>query len=310
MRFIPFLFALLAGCATIQPAECPVIIGSGNFIYAGWQVISTNGGASFLSPTDQLWDGKPSTVTRLEWEDDPQTTGVWVGIEFQPQDQAGNTNQTIGLIGVKNTSLPPNLRFALWKGIVGGTFLGETRLQSSPDGSTEGWIAFDNMNLGSDLIIATFYNDAGSGSHPLHANDEFTIGEIYVGYKTEWKIKRNPQVVPANTGKVRISSNGTQSPIINPYVRQVKIDFSPLTQKQAFNSEADLQTTFRTIASSPIVAVLPFTRCDPAYGASTDTEDQQMVAKTAILCTFLNPPTITGDGDLYYDATMTVQESI
>jgi hypothetical protein len=107
------------------------------------------------------------------------------------------------------------------------------------------------------------------------------------------------------------SSAGVQWPVMQPRVRQMTVDFSPLTQKVALSSDrADLQTIFGTIAASPVVAVLPFTQCDPAFYSTDVTENQKLVAKTAFLGAFLNPPQITGNGDMYYDATMTVQESI
>jgi hypothetical protein len=64
-----------------------MVIGHGGYTYGTPSIVSTNTGAAFLSPTEQLFDGKPSTVTMIAWGTGTQTTSSFVSVEFQVANQ-------------------------------------------------------------------------------------------------------------------------------------------------------------------------------------------------------------------------------
>lgn len=328
MRTILFLLALLAGCSTL-PAGCPeVIIGYGNYVYSGAQLIGgSNGSASLNSASfDDLYDGQVSTLTSFTYNTSgTQTSASFWGIEQFVDFPGGVTHDVpVGVVGILNTNLPAGLTVQIYSNVPGfGTLLATGTMQYDQTGvTTSAWFVFDVVDTSTTAISVNFFNDV-NGSRGMFNGDEFTIGEIYIGNRSDWQIKRDPKLTWAQTTKLRLSSADAQWPLMDVPVRQMTVNFSPLAQKQALADfggrnavppVVSASTLVSIIMQNYVVAFIPYTNLDPSfYGASFANmnllSSYRIRAQTAYLGAFLNPPSITQNGDMYYDATMTFQES-
>lgn len=314
------LFALLAGCSSLGAQESDVIIGYGNYEYTGPQTLGSAGGSSFLSDPDALFDGRPSTLTRVQWISGAQTTASYTAIEFAPAFAGSDTptDVPIGVFAILNTSLPPGLKFEIFFGAVGGTPVATSTMELNPDGTTSGIAVFDTQQSLANLIGVQFFNNVAGGT-PIAPSDEFTIGEIFVGARADFDIKRTLKQGYANTAKLRLSAANAQWPVLNPPVRQLTVDVVPQPQEETFSGEdamIDTQTLLTSIMNSNVVCVIPFPTLDPGYYPAAfagrgSTPSNRLRVKTSFLAQFLQPPTISAiDMSGYYDCNMQLQESI
>lgn len=314
-----FFCTLAQGCALDFERCCDVVIGYGNYEYIGPQVISTGSTGSFLSDPAYLFDGKPSSVTRLQWPSGAQTTSTYLGVEWFLANHGGDTPEdvTAGMVGIINTSLPAGIVVKVYDGTIVGTLVAQGTMQANANGTTSAWLKWTNRQMGSTQAVAQFFNDDGSGT-PISASEEFTIGEIFMGARSDWCMKRDSRTGWVQGPRVRYSSAGTQAPVIVPSVRTFGFNLRPVTQEEAFSldlPDVDMETLVTAINASQIVAVMPFEILDPAYYApktTATTDAAKLRAKTAFLGTFLNTPTISGrgGGDSLYDVAMQFQESV
>jgi hypothetical protein len=300
-----------------------VIISYGNYGYAGPQIVQSGSGGAFLSSTDELFDGQPSTVTRFTWTGGAQTTASFTGIEFfltpSPVDTTPATLD-FAVVAIKNTSLPAGMKVQLRLGTTIGTVVATGNLETDPAGGTSIWLVYyANISNTGVALVLLFYNDVG-GTHPMHAADEVTVGEIHVGLRSDWFLKRNQKITSANVGKLNLSAAGVQFPGWSPRVRQNHFELAPMGQKEALASDdgeqIDFETLIANIMNSDVVGFIPEVTPDPAlygggtsYSSETQQDAYRIRARTAYLGNFLQAPTTSGNNDKYYLCTMDVQES-
>lgn len=277
--------------------------------------MQTGSGAAFLSDSAYLFDGKPSTLTRLRWTGGAQSTASFTGIQFSLTNSGDTSPADVpyGVVGILNTSLPDGLVVEVRKGATIGTLLGSSVMRENDNGTTSAWLIFVNEPSSSVPTDILFLNDSG-GAVALAPSVEFTIGEIFVGNASKWRMKRNSTISFANPGKVRISSDGTNWPIMKASPENIQLNLAPIAQKQAFasaNAAIDMKSLCKSIFNSDVVAVIPFENFDPAlYGLPAQPYDPAIISKTAYLAQLTQPPTIRGNGQQYYDVAMSFQESI
>jgi hypothetical protein len=322
------IFAILAvfalsGCLASFAGRCPVVISWGNYGYVGAQVVST-GGASFLSPSEELFDGLPSTITRLTWTGGTQTTSSKTGIEvLLTRSPKHTTPATVdfGVVMIKNTSLPAGLKVELRLGILSGDLAATGRLEADTAGGTS--IVFllpENISNHGTYVIPVFVNDV-DGSTVMGPGEEFTVGEINIGMRADFALKRNVKVTRANASEQNLSAANATFYVWNAQARQEHYDFAPIDQKAAFaanGAEIDFESLITVIMNSEVVGFVPFETLDPALyptsfnvdGPESARESYRIRARTAFLGRLLQPPITAGGGDKFYNCSMDVQESI
>lgn len=322
MRALLGMLAFLscAGCIFTDGFDkgCPVIIGSGNYGYTGAQIVASNGSLSFLSTTAELFDGQPSTRTRLPWSDDPQSTSTFTAIEWSmtpSPDSITVLPVTYGVVAVLNTTLPVGMKVELRKGSTVGDVIATGTMKSDGNGATCVWFIVDNQSTDGNPLLFMAYNDV-NGSHPMTQAQEWEVGEIFVGLRSDWDIKRNPKIGSATTPKQNLSSDGTQFSVFNPRVRQSHFELSAVDQKTAMNADdgdIDFEALINSMYASDICAFIPFETPDPALYGEVDLDDAsayRIRARTAYVGNVQQAATTTGDGDKFYECTLDVQESI
>lgn len=315
------IFATLAqGCVFSNGFDrgCVMIFGGFGNTYSSYTIGGTAAGAAFLSDTEELGDGQPSTVTRCQWIGGAQTTAsaTRIGLTVNTPD---GSNPLVGVVAVLNvTGLPEHLPVYAYDAATfpaPGSLIGASTLEYGNNGVLQAWITPNsNFNATTNAIYVQFLNNI-SASAPVAANAEFTVGEIFVGQAIEWPLKRDPTLGYATGPKVRLSAAGVQWPIPQPSVRTLQINLAPITQKDAVALPPpafDVATMVNAIMNSNVVAVMPWLTFDVAYyGTIGDKSDAKITAKTAFLAQLIQPmPTIKGDNDMYYDVSMMFQESI
>jgi hypothetical protein len=293
---------------------CPVIIGWGNYYYIGTQILSSNGGADFLSDSSALFDGKPSTPARISWTSNPQDADSYVSVKINITPESDGDTPIpvpVGVIVVKNTSLPAGMRVELYQDTI--DLVAGADLENDPAGGTSICFVFDNRDA------AVFEIRFVRGSTGMDGSDTFTIGEIFAGARADMPLKRTPRIASANTNKQNLSAADTTFGVWSPRVRQNHYEFAPIAQKEALcadDGEVDFETLITSIMNSDVAAFIPFVTLDPAaYPANTHSPElsqssYRIRARTAYLGQFIQSPTNTGGGDKFYNTTMDVQESI
>ena len=315
--FLAFIACVaVTACARApQQQECPVIIGFGNYEYTGPQVISSSSTPGFLSDPAFLFDGQPSTLTRIQWGDGSQTTSSFTGIEFLFSATDPPTPADYGLVAILNTSLPAGLVFELRSGTTGGSPLASGKMLDNGNGTTSGWLIFPVTTNGANLSVIMFRNNVG-GSHVIAPSAEFTVGEIFVGDTVTLGLKRDVKDATVNPQKARLSSAGVQWTVLPPEVRSFVANLSPLTQKQAYvgeNGNISIKALISTLYTTSVFAYVPFLYYDQSYYGKVASPTQyahDLIAQTAYLAALSQPPTITQNGDMFYDVTLIGQESI
>lgn len=314
--FIAFFCTLAQGCIFADGFEtrCPVIIGYGSYGYIGAQVIGSGSTPGFLSDSSYLFDGKPGTLTNIQWIDGVQTVFSYTAIEFyvgiQPVTEPGDV--PVGIVAILNTSLPEGLGAVL---LINNSVVQIAEMKSTPVSTrTSCWFVFPITPTSTGTIEVQFHNViAGNPTPPIDASAVFTVGEIWAGTYAEFKMKRDPKFGYEQLNKTRFSSSGASWPVPVPAIRNLSLNLAPLQQKETFTNAVPLSASdvIRKVFTAPIVAVLPFLNFDPAtYGVSNDFYSSLLVSQTAMLGQFKTAPTISGNGDQYYDIAMSFVESV
>lgn len=309
------LLASTSGCifGSGFEKECHVIIGYGNFTYSSITIGGSQSGAAFLSSTDELTDGQPSTTTRCEFVNGSLITSDYtrIGITINTPD---GSNPQVGVIAIINVSLPVGTLVRVYDAAsypAPGSLIGQTTLQLNNNLQPSAWVISDDDNYETNAVFIEFVNNTGD----ITGGQEFTVGEIFAGQASFWDLKRNPKVTSAAVNKQNLSAAGVSFNVFTPRVRQSHFELSPQTQKAAFIADhgdpLDFESLVTNIMNSDVCAFIPFLTLDPAaYGTTVSKAEAPIVSKTAYLGQLLQPPTTSGDGDKFYDCVLDVQESI
>lgn len=294
--------------------RCPLILGYGNYDMIGAQITGSASGGAFLSDSDKLFDGHPSTLTRMQWISGTQTTSSYLAIQVYPT-AAGSLSPTgveWGVVAFMQTSLPENMKINIWANGIGLDLLFQTTMQLDASGETTSCFGYFANQTGAPLIVQIM-NDDGSG-HPMSASEEFTAGELFAGKRADFEMKRDEQASWAATPKLRLSAADVQWPILPPLVRTFAANLTPVNQQSAFVSATSFQAVMTQCMKSNVFCFIPFPIRDPAYYAAetfNGHENATLRAQTAFLAQFTQPPVLRGvDATAYTEASCQVQESI
>lgn len=155
-----------------------------------WTV--SGSGASIDSPTEQLDDGRPDSVTAFTWRDGTQNTSTqW---KLRAEWEASNEAIVPGLVGLSNIDLPVGTKvvvaFRRASDTVGTYpysptgYVSFQRIVEGPSGERTVWLAFQpgaSPVVGCEISI---FNDV-NGVASIIASAEFTIGEAFIGAMEE-----------------------------------------------------------------------------------------------------------------------------
>ena len=313
-----FLALVISGCATAPPECCDVRIGPSQYEYLSWQIINhANGGATLLSPDfSRLWDGRPSTQTRFEYNTSgTQTASSAWALQIQLAQQGGSTPDSVvaGMVLIKKTNMPPGAVVQIMPTNISDSPIGFGSMQLDESGvTTSACILFENQPVGP--IVVAFLNNDGSGSQYMTDGEAIEIGEIRVSESFEFCLKRTPKIGWANINKQRFTSSGLTLPVLQPQLRTLQFEVAPLAQQEAINDgNQDMMTVIYTMMSGNVFAVVPFEGPDPALypavGFNSD-DNYKIRAKTAMLASFSGSPGMAMNNMLFWDTSMSVTESI
>ena len=320
MRYIAFVLALLlGGCATAPPESCDVQIGPSQYEYLSGQLVGeSNGGATLLSPDfSKLWDGRPSTPTRFQYNTSgTQTTASKWGIQIQLAQQGEDTpdSVTVGVVIIKKTNMPPGAVVQIMPTNISDAPIGFGSMQLDESGVTTGaCIIFTNQAVGP--VVVTFPNNDGSGGQYLSNGEDIEIGEIRVSETFEFELKRTVEWGWATINRQRFTSNGQSFPVLQPKVRTLSVDFAPIAEREAINDGTDDLMTVLGKCMDGNVACFVFSEVeDPALyqssrSAYSNPNAQKLRAKTAIIGNFSQAPNIVNGGDKYWGGRAAITES-
>lgn len=212
-------------------------------------------GASFLTSSAYLADGKPHQVTRCQWISGTQTTSSFTRITVTLTNPAGGSS-SVGAIIVKGiTGLPAGLRV-----VFNGDTANPVFLTACPSGGLEA-IYIPSSVLTITSFTVDFYNNV-SGSTAVTASAIFQVGEIMgalrwaspFGMDADWKMQWVDPSIQKNVGD---NSAGRIARV--PY-RTLSIALSVVDLTNAYLSPAgqmNLQALGRVLAMSSRVLVIP-----------------------------------------------------
>lgn len=319
MRILLVILALLvSGCAA-APVECPVIIGPSQFEYLAAQIVGGgNGDALLLSPDfTKLFDGHPSTDTRFEYDTSgAQTTASYWGLEvfLGEEGESSPGNVTVGNMLMLHTSMPAGAHIEVRASIPSGTLLASGTMQIDQSGTTTSAVlVWENEFSSTGVLVIIFLNNV-NGSTYMSDGTNITIGEIHFSESVEFPLKRTPKISWAQINKQRFTSSGLTLPVLQPQVRTLAMEFAPIAQIEAINDETiDMETVIYRIMQGTVAAFIPFITRDIGYYGSqqrNNPDSQKIRAKTAMLASFNQPPSLGMDGNFYWNGLMNVTESI
>lgn len=327
MRFLFIVFALAIGACA---AECPMslkgdgcVIGCSQYEYLATQITGGgNGGATLTSDNfSRLYDTHVSTRTRFEYATSgSQTTSSYWALEIFLAEQGGDTPDGVpyGLVAILGTSLPEGAVIELWDADPSiGVNLAQGTMQIDQSGlTTSAWLICDPALTEGTTPHIVFRNDK-DGSTFMSNGYDIDIGEIFVSDTVRFQLRRTPQISWANINKQRFSANGLTLPVLRPQVRTMQVDFAPIEQRPALNDGTDdLMTVFYRMMNGNVFGFVPFHMEDPAlypitrYLIEEAASSQKIRAKTAMLASFSQAPTIRQDSGRYWVGSAVMTESI
>lgn len=214
-----------------------------------WSLLGT--GATFMTDSEALDDGRPSSATRIQWLSGAQTTSsvltlraTWV---------TGIIN--VRLVGIIGTTLPVGTkvvckrRFDLtWSGDQ------ESRVVQRPDGVRVVWFYFDEDGEERSGFEFEIFNDV-NGIAAIEADSAFDIGEAWGGICSQWCIRPTYASGRDDLSVMKQSIGGQPFPIRRRALATSQIEFTPVTYEQAYGMEGLEFIREYLLAYQPVVVV-------------------------------------------------------
>lgn len=236
-------------------------------------------GASFLTSSARLTNGRPSSATRIQWLSGAQTTSSHLDLRAFWANGAATTPgpPAFRLAGLCGLTLPVGTKIvcSLIYDVAFGYKESTTRVVERSDGTRHAWFTFpadtEPYSYGARFQI---FNDV-YGLALIAADSDFEIGELWIGRGSEFRIKPTYTSAVSDLSKLQTSIGGQPFPIRRRAARESMIDVTPAPYSAAFG--VDLSTAIfvpsidnvreRLLGYQPIV-VVPIAAA-PFSGVST-----------------------------------------
>jgi hypothetical protein len=167
-----------------------MIIGHSRPSGVTWTV--SGSGAAINSPTAQLDDGRPDSVTAFTWRNGTQNTSTqW---KLRADWEGVSPAISPGLVGLSNVDLPEGTKVVVAFRRASDTpgtypysptgYVSLQRIVEGPSGERTAWLAFPS---GASPVVGceiSIFNDV-NGVASIVASAEFTIGEVFIGAADE-----------------------------------------------------------------------------------------------------------------------------
>lgn len=284
-----------------------------------WAIAGT--GASFITDSAALTNGRPADTTRIQWLSVSPATSDTVTLTAT----LGTTIKA-GLAGF----LLPNLATAIPAGVkvtVAGKLAGSgvalngnsttIRTAALPNGATACWWVFPAVDI--DTLIITIYNDK-SGSIWATASQYVDLGEVWIGKSADFRVVGDVQVELDGGLLQRQSPNNQAWPLaVKPY-RKLTANIVPMDETTAIgpnSAQDDYETVVNAITTAAACVLVPtyLHRQDGSPNGSpppiidSSTISQQRLTRTACLGVVAAPITTQGNGDKYFTSPIQFAET-
>lgn len=194
-----------------------------------WTLLGT--GAAFLTSSDRLTNGRPTSGTRIQWLSGAQTTASVLTLRGIFDDFFD-----IGFCGLVGTTLPIGTR-VVCKRRFSSPWLTPTEgvVTQRADGVRVVWFNFEPYPSNDQWDGAEFeiYNDV-FGSASIAASSTFEIGEAWAGLVSEWCIRPTYESNIVDFSKQNLSINGQPFPTSRRFAETSQLEFTPVVYDDAF----------------------------------------------------------------------------
>lgn len=285
-----------------------------------WAIAGT--GASFITDSSALTNGRPADATRIQWLSGAQTTASTVTLTGTLATPISARLAGFLLPNIP-TAIPDGVKVTVSGKLSGGAVAlngnsTSTRTALLPNGAAASWWVFPAATI--DTIIVTIYNDR-NGSTWATAGQYVDLGEIWVGKGADFQIANDLQVDNQGGLLQRQSHNNQAWPLAVQPFRVATVNLSPMTETVAIGPNAaqdDFQTVLNAISTAQSAVIVP-AYLSRAYGPSqngtppptitTATINQQRLTRTAMLGVVNQPIKFQGNGDQYFTSPIVFGES-
>jgi hypothetical protein len=282
-----------------------------------WAIAGT--GASFVSASSILTNGRPADPCRIQWLSGAQTTSSTVTL---------TATLATAIVPRCAAVLLPNLSTAIPAGVkitvsgklgassvpLGGNALTQ-RTVTLPNGATAIWFVFPLGLSAIDTLIVTIYNDANSATWAT-ASQFVDLGEVWVGKGADFQVAQDPDESLQGGVLQRQSRNNQAWALLqaggNPF-RVLTVNLQPMTEAVAIgpnSAQDDFETVRYQLATASACVLIPAYLArgnspNNVPNVTSGTISAQRLHRSARLGVLDSPPSMKGNGSRYYVAPLT-----
>ena len=285
-----------------------------------WAIAGT--GASFVTSSSALTNGRPADTTRITWTSNVPSTGDTVTLTGTLANSISARLAGFLLPNI-STAVPDGVKITVSGKLSGGAVAlngNSTSIRTAllPNGAAAAWFAFPAATI--DTIIVTIYNDR-NGSTWATASQNVDLGEIWIGKGADFDIANDLQIDNQGGLLQRQSHNNQAWPLAVQPFRVATANLLPMTETVAIgpnSAQDDFQTVLNAISTAATAVIVPAymnrgsgptDNGTPPATITTATINQQRLTRTAILGVVDQPIKFQGNGDVYFTSPVVFGES-
>ena len=280
-----------------------------------WAISGT--GASFVTSSSALTNGRPADPTRITWLSNPSpaiTDYVTLTGTLTPSLAAPRCAGF--LLPNISTAVPAGVKIVVTAKLSGGSvpLNGNSAIQRTqllPNGAAASWFLFPFTTGAIDTIIFQIYNDL-NGATWAAASQYVDLGELWIGDAAEFPLVQDA-VVEVQGGLLQRQSHNNQAwPLMVQPFRMLTANLVPMTEAIAIGpwpygspTADDFQTVCDAISTQLASVLIPLyvtlgsiTLNVPTINGSTI--DVQRLHRSAQLGVINSPVKLQGNNNTYF----------